>query len=48
MAAVYERSRLLHDELGAKAAELTNRRLLTLSVLQACCRPSEFQLTAAI
>jgi zinc transporter len=39
MVTVYERSRLLHDQLGAKAAELTNRRLLTLSVLQACLLP---------
>lgn len=39
MSAVYERSHLLHDELGAKTAALTNRRLLTLSVLQACLLP---------
>ena len=39
MASVYERSHLLHDELGAKTAAITNRRLFTLSVLKACLLP---------
>ena len=39
MAAVYERAHLLHDELGAKTAAITNRRLFTLAVLNACLLP---------
>jgi zinc transporter len=34
-----ERARLLLDEMAAKMAELTNRRLFTLSVLTACLLP---------
>ncbi len=39
MAAVYERAHLLHDELGAKTSAITNRRLFTLAVLNACLLP---------
>ena len=39
MTAVYERARLLQDEVGAKMATVTNRRLFTLSVLTACLLP---------
>ena len=39
VAAQYERARLLVDEAGAKMAEITNRRLFTLSVLTGCLLP---------
>jgi len=39
LAAVYDRSHLLHDELGAKTADLTNRRCSPFrSYRPACCR----------
>jgi zinc transporter len=36
----YERARLLQDEIAARMAEITNRRLFTLSVLTALLLPS--------
>lgn len=38
--AIYERARLLQDEIAARMAEITNRRLFTLSVLTALLLPS--------
>jgi zinc transporter len=35
----YERARLLLDEVGGRMAEITNRRLFTLSMLTACLLP---------
>lgn len=37
---IYERARLLQDEIAARMAEITNRRLFTLSVLTALLLPS--------
>ncbi len=37
--AQYERARLLLDEVAGKMADITNRRLFTLSVLTACLLP---------
>ena len=39
VAAQYERARLLLDEVAAKMAAITNRRLFTLSILTACLLP---------
>ena len=39
VAAQYERSRLLLDEVASKMAALTNRQLFTLSILTACLLP---------
>ena len=39
VAAQYERSRLLLDEIASKMAALTNRQLFTLSILTACLLP---------
>jgi len=38
--ALYERARLLQDEIAGRMTEITNRRLFTLSVLTACMLPS--------
>jgi hypothetical protein len=38
--AIYERARLLQDEIAGRATAITNRRLFTLSVLTACMLPS--------
>jgi zinc transporter len=38
--ALYERARLLQDEIAGRMTEITNRRLLTLSILTACLLPS--------
>jgi zinc transporter len=38
--AIYERARLLQDEIAGRMTEITNRRLLTLSILTACLLPS--------
>lgn len=38
--ALYERARLLQDEIAGRMTEITNQRLLTLSVLTACLLPS--------
>lgn len=38
--ALYERARLLQDEIAGRMTEITNRRLLTLSVLSACLLPA--------
>lgn len=40
IASLYERARLLQDEIAARMAEITNRRLFTLSVLTALLLPS--------
>ena len=40
IASIYERARLLQDEIAARMAEITNRRLFTLSVLTALLLPS--------
>jgi zinc transporter len=37
---IYERARLLQEEIAARMAEITNRRLFTLSVLTALLLPS--------
>jgi zinc transporter len=39
VAAIHERARLLLDELAGRMAEITNRRLFTLSILTACFLP---------
>ena len=39
VAAQHDRARLLLDEVAGKTAEITNRRLLTLSILTACLLP---------
>lgn len=36
---LYERARLLQDEIAARMAEISNRRLFTLSILTACLLP---------
>jgi zinc transporter len=38
--AIYERARLLQDEIAGRMTAVTNRRLFTLSVLTACMLPS--------
>jgi len=38
--ALYERARLLQDEIAGRMTAITNRRLFTLSVLTACMLPS--------
>jgi zinc transporter len=38
--ALYERARLLQDEIAGRMTAITNRRLLTLSILTACLLPS--------
>jgi zinc transporter len=38
--AIYERARLLQDEIAGRMTAITNRRLFTLSVLTACMLPS--------
>ena len=38
--ALYERARLLQDEIAGRATAITNRRLFTLSILTACMLPS--------
>jgi len=38
--ALYERARLLQDEIAGRMTEITNQRLFTLSVLTACMLPS--------
>lgn len=38
--ALYERARLLQDEIAGRMTAVTNKRLLTLSVLTACLLPS--------
>lgn len=38
--ALYERARLLQDEIAGRMTAITNRRLFTLSVLTACLLPS--------
>ena len=38
--AIYERARLLQDEIAGRMTAITNRRLFTLSVLTACLLPS--------
>ncbi len=40
LSAIYERARLLQDEIGGRMTEITNKRLLTLSILTACLLPS--------
>ncbi len=37
---IYERARLLQDEIAARMSDITNRRLFTLSVLTACLMPA--------
>lgn len=37
---VYERARLLQDEIAGRMTEITNKRLFTLSILTACLLPS--------
>lgn len=37
---IYERARLLQDELAARNSDITNRRLFTLSILTACLMPA--------
>jgi zinc transporter len=39
VASLHERARLLLDELGARMADIANRRLFTLSILTACLLP---------
>lgn len=39
-ASLYERAQLLQDEIAARMAEITNKRLFTLSVLTALLLPS--------
>lgn len=39
IASLYERARLLQEEIAARTAETTNRRLYTLSILTACLLP---------
>ena len=39
VAAIHDRARLLQEELAGRMAELTNRRLLTLSILTAGILP---------
>jgi zinc transporter len=38
--AIYERARLLQDEIAGRMTAITNRRLFTLSILTACLLPS--------
>jgi len=38
--AIYERARLLQDEIAGRMTAITNRRLFTLSILTACMLPS--------
>ena len=38
--ALYERARLLQDEIAGRMTAITNRRLFTLSILTACMLPS--------
>ncbi|OQW56351.1 MAG: hypothetical protein A4S14_00335 [Proteobacteria bacterium SG_bin9] len=40
LSALYERARLLQDEITGRTAAITNRRLYTLSVLSACLLPA--------
>jgi zinc transporter len=40
VAAIHDRARLLQEEMAARMAEVTNRRLLTLSVLTAAFLPA--------
>ena len=40
LSSLYERARLLQDEIAGRMTEITNRRLFTLSVLSACLLPA--------